>query len=250
MIDTICEHCVFATKTLNTSSFIDAPLKVQTGCYFNRLETFKKIGVKVEKEGGYYKIHGRACNRCFIDNTGRPITELAELAVSKTRVRFDLVVTPQDVSQLKLYVEFANKLTPKPDKLIVLNKNNGHYEYTGLLTNSGLKWELIAGINKEPDLDDAIDKTESPYFWILDYYGTPFELPKSDTPLKLDKAINDDMTNAYCIYGRYGVFVDVVAFRYWVAKSENLVGKFLDINHKYELNLPKHTFEWGEICTE
>jgi len=222
---TSCEKCVFAKWE-----------GIQTGCYFNRLDKFEK-----ERTGDFYTVEG-LCNRCF--QSELPIEEAAKLAIEKTKLRADLIGSPKNLDELNTLLSVYKRYDSP--KVIILDKYDKSKEFLPVLKNLDRPWNLIQGYGRIPSLDEAVDKAESSYFLILDYYR-PIQDPQVDLITIADKTLNEDLTEFFCLYGEMGVLINSMYYRYFVNQSDNIVSKFLDVDTKYELTFGKMVYEWNEL---
>jgi len=246
-IETICKHCIFAlwdTQKIPTE---------QTGCYFDRLSKFEKIGIKVEKreiipglpaKQQHYTI-GAMCNRCFMsDGSGKSIEEYAKIAVEKSRLQFDFIYAPKNVDAVRNVAGSLSNLDSKPNQLILLDRYNlNKKEIYDVISKFHLKWITVSGL--EASIDDAIDNCESEYFWVINDDTEGF--PKDILQLA-DNIWNEKMIQFFCVHGKYGTLVNYDMYKMFVAKWDNdPINKFLTIDERFKLNTGKRTYTWDEV---
>lgn len=150
---TSCQNCTFA--------IYDQTNKTQTGCYFDRIEKFKKAGhevIEAYNEQGEFYLIGQKCNYNR-DKKPENWEEFVLKTVKEERIDITSITATEDIKLLQLIVEDINEWTNRPQllitnrykELIYDSEPNPEFDPKSFIDylhkNCKAKWTFVPGTN-------------------------------------------------------------------------------------------------------
>jgi hypothetical protein len=254
-VSTICKVCVFATR--------DADGK-QLDCSLGNLDKFRALGVKVEEENNYFKIHDTICQWARTpdwEHAGDEFRALHANLELQERSKLDVVIDydhEHNISQLETTLESLKNQTVKPYRVIVTTNDLRPRVIVSVvnfvkktMAGSEIKWSVERGIqeqDKNHRVARAMRKCSKMYFAFFDtgYSVHPdflrdvsvylnHKLEKFSLILPLEEGSDNGtviQTGLYAMVGGSSQFIDVVQE---MAKNQN---------RSHMIKLPSEVFPW------